>query len=70
MQESTHFLTVRELAESLASGEMTSVQLTQMYLDRAEELDDQDQEQNAPHDEIEYVHDGLHDGLSLSGVLV
>ena len=39
MQESTHFLTIRELAESLSSGEMTSVQLTQMYLDRAQELD-------------------------------
>ena len=39
MQESTHFLTVRELAESLSSGEITSVQLTQMYLDRAQELD-------------------------------
>mgnify|MGYP003310712167 FL=1 len=39
MQETTHFLTVRELAEKLSSGEMTSVQLTQMYLDRAEQLD-------------------------------
>jgi Asp-tRNA(Asn)/Glu-tRNA(Gln) amidotransferase A subunit family amidase len=39
MQEPTHFLTVRELAESLSSGEITSVQLTQMYLDRAAELD-------------------------------
>ena len=39
MQETTHFLTVQELAEKLSSGEMTSVQLTQMYLDRAEQLD-------------------------------
>ncbi len=39
MQEAVHFLTVRELADRLASGSITSVELTQMYLDRAEELD-------------------------------
>lgn len=39
MQEAIHFLTVRELADRLASGDVTSVQLTQMYLDRADELD-------------------------------
>ena len=39
MQETLHFLTVSELAERLASGAVSSVDLTRMYLDRAEELD-------------------------------
>ena len=39
MQESTFFLTVRELADRLADGSITSVELTEAYLDRAEELD-------------------------------
>ena len=39
MQEAMHFLTIRELADRLASGATTSVELTQMYLDRADELD-------------------------------
>ena len=39
MQEAIHFLTVRELADRLESGTITSVDLTRMYLDRAEELD-------------------------------
>ena len=39
MQEAVHFLTVRELADLLASGAITSVELTRAYLDRAEELD-------------------------------
>lgn len=39
MQEALHYLTVRELADRLASGAVTSVDLTEMYLARAEELD-------------------------------
>ena len=39
MQEGIHFLTVRELADLLSSGSITSVDLTEMYLDRAQELD-------------------------------
>ena len=39
MQESTLFLTVRELSELLANRSISSVELTQAYLDRAEELD-------------------------------
>ena len=39
VQESTLFLTVRELADLLADGAVTSVELTQAYLDRAEALD-------------------------------
>jgi aspartyl-tRNA(Asn)/glutamyl-tRNA(Gln) amidotransferase subunit A len=39
VQEAIHFLTVRELADRLESGAITSVDLTQMYLDRAEQLD-------------------------------
>ena len=39
MQEPLHYLTVRELAERLSSGAITSVELTEMYLARAEELD-------------------------------
>ena len=39
MQEALHFLTVRELADRLVTGEITSVDLTRMYLDRAEQLD-------------------------------
>jgi aspartyl-tRNA(Asn)/glutamyl-tRNA(Gln) amidotransferase subunit A len=39
MQEAVHYLTVRELAALLESGEISSVELTRMYLDRAEELD-------------------------------
>lgn len=39
MQEAVHFLTVRQLADRLADGTITSVELTQMYLRRAEELD-------------------------------
>ena len=34
--ESTFFLTVRELADRLADGSITSVELTEAYLDRAE----------------------------------
>ena len=34
-----HFMTVREQADLLASGEITSVALTQHFLDRAAELD-------------------------------
>ena len=37
--EDTLFLTVRELADQLASGATTSVELTQAYLDRADALD-------------------------------
>ncbi len=39
MQDAIHFSTVRELADRLAAGAVTSVELTQTYLDRAEELD-------------------------------
>ena len=39
MQESMHFLTVRELADRLADGTVSSVELTEMYLARADELD-------------------------------
>ena len=39
MQESTLFLTARELSELLANRSISSVELTQAYLDRAEELD-------------------------------
>ena len=39
MQEPIHFMTVRELADLLSSGDLTSVELTRMYLDRADELD-------------------------------
>ena len=34
-----HFMTVREQADLLASGEITSVELTRHFLDRAAELD-------------------------------
>ena len=33
-----HFMTVREQADLLASGEITSVELTRHFLDRAAEL--------------------------------
>ncbi|MEE2669522.1 MAG: amidase, partial [Gemmatimonadota bacterium] len=39
MQESPFFLTVRGLSEQLSSGAISSVELTQAYLDRADELD-------------------------------
>ena len=39
MQEDVLFLTVRELADRLASGAVTSTALTQAYLDRADALD-------------------------------
>ena len=39
MQESNFFLTVRGLSEQLSSGAISSVELTQAYLDRADELD-------------------------------
>ena len=39
MQESNFFLTVRGLSELLSSGESSSVELTEAYLDRADELD-------------------------------
>ena len=39
MQESNLFLTVRGLSELLSSGEISSVELTEAYLDRADELD-------------------------------
>ena len=38
-QEAIHFMTVRELADQLTAGAVSSVELTQHYLDRAEELD-------------------------------
>ena len=38
-QEEIHFMTVRELADQLTAGTLSSVELTQHYLDRAEELD-------------------------------
>ena len=38
-QEAIHFMTVRELADQLTAGTLSSVELTQHYLDRAEELD-------------------------------
>ena len=39
MQEPPFFLTVRGLSEQLSSGAISSVELTQAYLDRADELD-------------------------------
>ena len=39
MQESNFFLTVRGLSEQLSSGAISSVELTEAYLDRADELD-------------------------------
>ena len=39
MQESNFFLTVRGLSELLSSGAISSVELTEAYLDRADELD-------------------------------
>ncbi len=39
MDENTFFLTVAELAAGLERGDFTSVELTEAYLDRAEELD-------------------------------
>ena len=39
MEESDLFRPVSELAASLRDGSLTSVELTQAYLDRAEELD-------------------------------
>ena len=39
MQESNFFLTVRGLSELLSSGEISSVELTEAYLDGADELD-------------------------------
>jgi aspartyl-tRNA(Asn)/glutamyl-tRNA(Gln) amidotransferase subunit A len=39
VQESNFFLTVRGLSELLSSGAISSVELTEAYLDRADELD-------------------------------
>jgi len=39
VQESNFFLTVRGLSEQLSSGAISSVELTEAYLDRADELD-------------------------------
>ena len=39
MQDQQHFGTVQELADLLAAGSVTSVELTEAYLQRAEELD-------------------------------
>ena len=39
MPEPIHFRSVRELAEGLQKGEFSSLELTELYLARARELD-------------------------------